>query len=149
MIEGGNNIHANIIMNMQRLPSKMEFIEILQKEVTFKKENPEERYEMLKEIGFGGFARIYLAKELSTGDLHALKYMKASKKKERESIINEIGIMKICCKDSPNIVKFHEAYEFDKKIWLFLELMDCGSLTEYVGCGRQTISEEVCAYILL
>jgi serine/threonine protein kinase len=51
---------------------------------------------MLKEIGFGGFARIYLAKEIMTGKLFALKYMKASKKKDREAIINEIGIMRIC-----------------------------------------------------
>jgi serine/threonine protein kinase len=84
---------------------------------------------MVKEIGFGGFARIYLAKEISTGQMFALKYMKASKKKERTAIINEIGIMKICSKDSSNIVNCKEAYEFNKKIWIFLELMDWGSLT--------------------
>ena len=114
----------------------------------FSKDNPEDKYEMMKEIGFGGFARIYLAKEIATGKLYALKYMKASKKKERDAIINEIGIMKICCKDSPNIVKCKEAFDYEKKIWIFLELMDCGSLTEYVGIGRSAISEEVCAYIL-
>jgi serine/threonine protein kinase len=78
----------------------------------------------------------------------ALKYMKAGKKKERLGIINEIGIMRICSKDSPNIVACREAYDYEKKIWIFLELMDCGSLTEYVGSGRSAISEEVCAYIL-
>ena len=68
------------------------------------RDNPEDKYEMMKEIGFGGFARIYLAKNLSTGELVALKYMKAKKKKDRTAIINEIGIMKICCRDCPNIV---------------------------------------------
>ena len=62
---------------------------------------------MVKEIGFGGFARIYLAKEYSTGVMYALKYMKSGKKKDRQGIINEIGIMKIC-KDSPGIVKCNE-----------------------------------------
>jgi serine/threonine protein kinase len=79
---------------------------------------------MLKEIGFGGFARIYLAKEIETGKLFALKYMKASKKKDRDAIINEIGIMRICNQDSSNIVHCKEAFEFDRKIWIFLELMD-------------------------
>jgi serine/threonine protein kinase len=37
---------------------------------------------MVKEIGMGGFARIYLAKNISTGQFYALKYMKAKKKKE-------------------------------------------------------------------
>lgn len=133
---------------MERLPSKKEFIETLEKEVVLSKENPEDKYEMIKEIGFGGFARIYLARNSQTGELCALKYMKASKKKERTAIINEIGIMKICQKDCPNIVKCHEAYEYNKKIWIFLELMDSGSLTEYVGSDRSAISEEICAYIL-
>jgi serine/threonine protein kinase len=51
---------------------------------------------MVKEIGMGGFARIYLARNNKTGQFYALKYMKAKKKKELETIVNEIGIMKIC-----------------------------------------------------
>lgn len=136
MIEGKNNIHQNIIMQMDRLPSKQEFLDTLEKEVVLLKDNPEERYEMIKEIGFGGFARIYLAKDLQSGEMVALKYMKAGKKKERQAIINEIGIMKICSKTAPNIVACKEAYDFDKKIWIFLELMDCGSLTDYASTGR-------------
>jgi preprotein translocase subunit Sss1 len=36
MIEGKNNIHANIIMKMDRLPSKKEFLEILVRALTAK-----------------------------------------------------------------------------------------------------------------
>jgi serine/threonine protein kinase len=34
---------------------------------------------------------------------------------------------------------------------MFLELMDCGSLTEYVGNAKASanLTEEVCAFILL
>jgi serine/threonine protein kinase len=59
---------------------------------------------MVKEIGMGGFARIYLSKHLKTGQFYALKYMKAKKKKELQSIINEIGIMKLCGSVCQNIV---------------------------------------------
>lgn len=88
---------------------------------------------MLKEIGMGGFARIYLAKNIKSGEYFALKYMNAGKKKEIQSIINEIGIMKVCGKSCQNIVQCYEVYNYKKKIWMFLELMDCGSLTEYLG----------------
>jgi serine/threonine protein kinase len=74
---------------------------------------------MLKEIGMGGFARIYLCKNLQTGEHLALKYMKAGKKKEVQSIVNEVGIMKICGKDCPNIVKCKDLYNYNKKIWIF------------------------------
>ena len=106
---------------------------------------------MVKEIGMGGFARIYLCKNIKTGQFHALKYMKAKKKKELQSIINEIGIMKICGSICDNIVQCSEVYNFNKKIWMFLELMDCGSLTEYVGNAKASanMTEEVCAYILM
>lgn len=150
MIEGRNNIHKNIIMQMDRLPSQQEFVQMLAQEVVLLKDNPEDKYEMVKEIGFGGFARIYLAREIATGEMLALKYMKASKKKERQAIINEIGIMKMCAKGGcNNIVGCREAYEYNKKIWIFLELMDCGALTDYVGHDRSVLTEEVCAYILL
>ena len=114
------------------------------------KEDPELKYAMLKEIGQGGFARIYLAKELATGQLVALKYMKASRKKEKQSIINEIGIMKICGQGNcPNIINCKEAYEFNKKIWIFLELMDLGALSDYLNIFGNPLTEDVIAYILL
>lgn len=125
-----------------KLPSKQEFLDALDQEVVLLKDNPEDRFEMLKEIGFGGFARIYLAKEIATGEMYALKYMKASKKKEKTTIVNEIGIMKICAKTGcNNIIKCKEAYEFNKKIWIFLELMDCGALSDYAGNERSLLTE--------
>lgn len=64
------------------LPTKQEFLEELEKQVVFLTDDPEAKYEMVKEIGMGGFARIYLARHIPTGQFYALKYMKAKKKKE-------------------------------------------------------------------
>ena len=83
MIEGGDNIHKNIIMRLEdELPTKTEFLEELEREVIFLTNDPEKKYDMIREIGMGGFARIYLAKNIETGEYLALKYMKAGKKKE-------------------------------------------------------------------
>ena len=86
------------------LPTNKEFLDELQRTVVFQTEDPEKRYEMVKEIGMGGFARIYLARNMKSGEYFALKYMKAKKKKELQSIINEIGIMKLCGAVCQNIV---------------------------------------------
>lgn len=76
--------------------------------------------------------------------------MKASKKKEKQSIINEIGIMKICSQAScTNIINCLEAYEFNKKIWIFLELMELGALSDYVNVYGNPLTEEIISYILL
>jgi serine/threonine protein kinase len=69
---------------MEKLPSKKDFLDQLEKEVNFSMDNPESKYEMLKEIGMGGFARIYLCRNIETKEFLALKYMKACKKKEVE-----------------------------------------------------------------
>ena len=60
LIEGKGDVHKNIIMQMEKLPSNKEFTEQLEKEVVILQDDPELKYEMLKEIGMGGFAR-YLA----------------------------------------------------------------------------------------
>lgn len=59
--------------------------------------------------------------------------------------------MKICAKGGcPNIVQCKEAFDYNKKIWMFLELMDCGALTDYTGSHRTNLlTEEIVAYILL
>ena len=68
IIEGKGDFHKNIIMQMEKLPSNKEFTEQLEKEVVILQDNPEIKYEMLKEIGMGGFARIYLTKNKETGE---------------------------------------------------------------------------------
>ncbi len=149
LVESKGDVHKNIIMQMEKLPTNKEFTDQIEKEVVLNQDNPEKSYEMIREIGSGGFARIYLTKNNKTGEFCALKYMKAGKKKDMQSIINEVGVMKICGKDCESIVQCREVYHFNKNIWIFLELMDCGSLTDYIKYGNEYLTEEVCAYILL
>ncbi len=52
------------------------------------------------------------------------------------------------CKDQENILKCIDAYDFNKKIMLFLEYMDVGALTQIVEERKGNIDEKICAYIL-
>ena len=53
------------------------------------------------------------------------------------------------CKDQENILKCIDAYDFNKKIMLFLEYMDVGALTQIVEERKGNIDEKICAYILI
>jgi p21-activated kinase 1 len=60
---------------------------------------------------------------------------------------NEIAIM-MACKDQNNILRCFDAYDFNDKIWIFLELMDIGDMTQIVEDENSAINENLCAYIL-
>ena len=129
-----------------KLPTMRSFIANVEREVTLLKDDPSKHYDIQQEIGNGGFARIYIATKKSDGKRYALKFMKPKNKREKESIKNEIGIMQIC-KDNENIIKCYEAFDFDNRIWIFLELMNCGALDDYAGDIRSEICLMVCKYI--
>jgi serine/threonine protein kinase len=59
----------------------------------FKQDDPSKFYEIIKKIGFGGFARVFLVKRKSDGYELALKFIEPKGEKERSIIRNELGIM--------------------------------------------------------
>ena len=62
----------------------------------FKKEDPSQFYEIVKKIGYGGFARVFLVKKKQDSSLCALKFIEPKNEKERNIIKNELGIMMMC-----------------------------------------------------
>jgi protein-serine/threonine kinase len=48
--------------------------------------------------------------------------------KHAESMRNEIALMAIC--NNENIIRYYEGYYFKDRLWIFLEYMDGGCLTE-------------------
>lgn len=128
--------------------------------------SPQEYYHILKQIGSGGYGRIYLVKrkkfddqgneikedlnditdeqirELDPQDLLALKYVFDCKGEEKlKSIRNEIAMM-LRCSEEASIVRYEEAYIYKDKYWIFLEYMDCGCLTEIIDDYRSKIDEQ-------
>lgn len=53
------------------------------------------------------------------------------------------------CQEEDSILKCIDAYDFRERLWVFLELMDVGALTNMLEERRGNIDEKVCAYILL
>jgi len=70
-----------------------------------------------------------------------------SDQEEYDEILNETSIMKLCQKED-NIIQCFDAYDYDSKLWIYMELMDIGAMTEIVLENEKQIEEEVCQYIL-
>ncbi len=73
-----------------------EFQERLNSNAVFNQDDPSKYYEIVKKIGYGGFARVFLVKKKDTGEQRALKFIEPKNTKERQIIKNELGIMKMC-----------------------------------------------------
>jgi serine/threonine protein kinase len=93
------------------LPSDRQFTKELDNMAVFKKEDPSQYYEIVKKIGYGGFARVFLVKRKSDGFHCALKFIEPKNDKERNIIRNELGIM-MMCQDNDNVLRCFEAFDY-------------------------------------
>eukprot|EP01125_Pyxidicula_operculata_P009889 TRINITY_DN3253_c0_g1_i1.p1 TRINITY_DN3253_c0_g1~~TRINITY_DN3253_c0_g1_i1.p1 ORF type:complete len:1155 (-),score=183.01 TRINITY_DN3253_c0_g1_i1:43-3456(-) len=89
--------------------------------------DPTHLFKELKHIGQGAVGLIFSAIEISTNQKIAIKEMPI-KLTERDKLNSELVILKKA--KHKNVVNFYSAYEFDSKIWVIMELMDGGCLTD-------------------
>ncbi len=90
------------------------------------------KYDAIKMIGKGSFARVYLVEENETKKQFAVKafskeYLK-NQSKGRKSLINEIEIMRDL--NHKNCMKLWEVHESSNSIYLVMELLKGGELFE-------------------
>jgi len=90
---------------------------------------------------------VFLVKRISDQKQFALKYIEPKNKTDYNNIKNEVAIMMLC-KEQYGIIRCIDAYDFYEKLWVFLELMDVGAITECLEDKKGDISENVCKYIL-
>ena len=90
----------------------------------------EDKYEIIKEIGSGGFSRCLQVKNKNTGLLYACKELPKKKLSDYEGLMREVNLM--IQLDHPNIIKLYEVYETDKNIYLIMELCTGGELFDRI-----------------
>ena len=88
------------------------------------------RYKSLVKIGQGASGGVYTATEIGTNKCVAIKQMNLEQQPKKDLIINEILVMK----DSKhkNIVNFMDSYLRQGDLWVIMEYMEGGSLTDVV-----------------
>ncbi|QLQ78175.1 hypothetical protein HG537_0A04220 [Torulaspora globosa] len=92
--------------------------------------DPSKIYLNLTKIGQGASGGVYTAYELGTNASVAIKQMNLEKQPKKELIINEILVMK--GSKHENIVNFIDSYLLKGDLWVVMEYMEGGSLTDVV-----------------
>ncbi|KAI9327984.1 kinase-like domain-containing protein [Obelidium mucronatum] len=112
------------------------------------KSDPTLMYQKIKMIGEGASGKVYLARPTSNANPNspatvAIKQMDLKKQPRKELLVNEIMIMR----DSshPNIVNYLDSFLVKEDLWLVLELMEGGTLTNIID--NNTITEPQIAVI--
>nr|KAJ3419052.1 Protein kinase [Polyrhizophydium stewartii] len=97
------------------------------------KEDPLKLYTKIKNIGHG------------TGAIVAIKDMIMPRQPRKDMIVNEIMVMKEC--QHPNIVNYIESFLVRESLWVLMEYMEGGMLTDIID--RHKFSEPQIASICL
>jgi p21-activated kinase 1 len=92
--------------------------------------DPTTKYKNLSKIGQGASGGVYSAYEVGSNNCVAIKQMNLEQQPKKDLIINEILVMK----DSKhkNIVNFMDSFLHDGDLWVVMEYMEGGSLTDVV-----------------
>lgn len=92
--------------------------------------NPTSKYQGFDKIGQGASGGVFKAFEVGTKRCVAIKQMNLEQQPKKDLIINEILVMK----DSKhkNIVNFTDSYLHEGDLWVVMEYMEGGSLTDVV-----------------
>ncbi|CRK38336.1 hypothetical protein BN1708_007725, partial [Verticillium longisporum] len=90
--------------------------------------DPREVYRSLNKIGQGASGGVFTGHERGTNRLVAIKQMNLEQQPKKDLIINEILVMKES--SHPNIVNFIDSYLAGGELWVVMEYMEGGSLTD-------------------
>ncbi|KAI8808029.1 kinase-like domain-containing protein [Cladochytrium replicatum] len=92
--------------------------------------DPTKLYRNLTKIGQGASGGVYTAYQVSSNQLVAIKQMNLEQQPKKELIINEILVMKQS--QHKNIVNYIDSFLFKGDLWVVMEYMEGGSLTDVV-----------------
>lgn len=110
--------------------------------------DPTKLYRNLVRIGQGASGGVYTAYQVGTNISVAIKQMDLEKQPKKDLIINEILVMR--SSRHPNIVNYIDSFLHRNELWVVMEYMEGGSLTDVVTANLMTegqiaaVSRETC-----
>ncbi|EKM50029.1 uncharacterized protein PHACADRAFT_264512 [Phanerochaete carnosa HHB-10118-sp] len=110
--------------------------------------DPTKLYRNLVKIGAGASGGVYTAYQVGTNLSVAIKQMDLDKQPKKDLIINEILVMR--ASRHPNIVNYIDSFLHKNELWVVMEYMEGGSLTDVVTANLMSegqiaaVSRETC-----
>ncbi|KAJ1306688.1 hypothetical protein OPQ81_007680 [Rhizoctonia solani] len=98
--------------------------------------DPTRLYRNLVKIGQGASGGVYTAYQVGTNLSVAIKQMDLDKQPKKDLIINEILVMR--SSRHPNIVNYIDSFLHKNDLWVVMEYMEGGSLTDVVTANLMT-----------
>ncbi|KAI8996524.1 Pkinase-domain-containing protein [Trametes punicea] len=98
--------------------------------------DPTKLYRNLVKIGAGASGGVYTAYQVGTNMAVAIKQMDLDKQPKKDLIINEILVMR--ASRHPNIVNYIDSFLHKNELWVVMEYMEGGSLTDVVTANLMT-----------
>ena len=89
------------------------------------------KYSFIKDLGNGGFGKVFLAKEKVSNRYVAIKQLLNSNKSEQEDIIHEIEIVSKF--ENPNIVTYYHHFYEENVLYLVMEFCSGGTLRDKIS----------------
>mmetsp|Transcript_9991 Transcript_9991/g.14595 ORF Transcript_9991/g.14595 Transcript_9991/m.14595 type:complete len:451 (-) Transcript_9991:191-1543(-) len=123
------------------LPSQQTLKSAQEAASQFIKTDPNKVYKKIKKLGEGASGVVYSVIHRKTKEKFAVKITSAL---DLEAIKTEISMQQMS--KHPNIVSYIETYLWDDNIWLIMECMDGGPLTDMVGPGKDWPEQHI-AYV--
>ncbi|KAF8761331.1 Pkinase protein [Rhizoctonia solani] len=144
-LEGTNKPKATTTAAERRI-STMTEAQIMDKlRSVVSKEDPKTLYSTIRKVGQGASGHVFVAKKLSDGQKVAIKQMDLTQQPRKELIVNEILVMKES--RHPNIVNFLDSYLLRTDLWVVMEYMEGGALTDVIE--NNTLAEDQISSICL
>ncbi|XP_028403006.1 serine/threonine-protein kinase PAK 6-like isoform X2 [Dendronephthya gigantea] len=135
------NVSKSKLMYSDEPVTHEQFRQALQQVV--KPGNPRDIFDRFVKIGEGSTGVVCIATEKRTGRQVAVKKMDLRRQQRRELLFNEVVIMRDY--HHPNIVEMYGSYLIENELWVVMEFLEGGSLTDIVT--HTSLTEEQIAHI--
>ncbi|VDL18349.1 unnamed protein product [Hymenolepis diminuta] len=106
--------------------------------------HPSEKYTTLERIGHGASGVVYVGEDIGTKQKVAIKQMNLKQQPKKDLILNEILVMR--AHRNANIVNYLDSFLIGSELWVVMEYLDGGSLTDVVttACMEEKHIATVC-----
>ena len=89
-----------------------------------------DNYEVIRQLGKGGYGKVYEVKNIKTGEIRACKHLSKLSIKNLEKFEREINILKRT--DHPHIIKLYEVFQSQRSLYLVMQLCKGGEVFDRI-----------------